>query len=193
MPTHLRRADIAGHVHFWTISCFHRLSFFWEDSVKQVAIDALRQLKSKYGSCLLAYVIMPEHVHVLLFPQTRGSMVPVPISDLLRDFKQSVGFHGKARLRDYWRAHGKLWSDPLNAWANGAFGSQAFWNTRGYDFNIDSHATLLEKVEYCHNNPVKRGLVARAEEWKWSSRRFFNCDDRSMLEMDWKGEYPIRW
>ena len=193
MPTHLKRFDVPGHAHFWTISCFHRLSFFWENSVKQVAIDGLRQLQTKHGICLLGYVVMPEHVHVLLYPQARGSQIPVPISDLLRDFKQLVGFHGKARLRDYWREHGRLWSNPLNAWANGKLESQAFWNTRGHDFNIDRHETLLEKLEYCHNNPVKRGLVGSAVDWKWSSCRFFAAGDHSMIAMDWHGEYPIEW
>jgi putative transposase len=193
MPSRLKRFDVPGHAHFWTISCFHRLSFFWEDSVKQVAVDGLDKMRVKHGICLLGYVVMPEHVHVLLYPQIRGSQIPISISDLLRDFKQFVGFHGKVRLRDYWREHKRLWSEPLNAWAQGRLGSQDFWNTRCHDFNIDQHATLLEKLEYCHNNPVKRGLVLKADEWKWSSCRFFSSEDRSVLPMDWRGEYPIEW
>jgi putative transposase len=193
MPSRLRRYDQPGHAHFWTISCFHRLSFFWEDSVKQVAIDALRLLQTKHRICLLGYVIMPEHVHVLLFPHVRHDRTIVPISDLLRDFKQHAGFHGKARLRDYWRRYGRLWSDPLNDWAVGKLGDRSFWNTRGHDFNINDHDTLLGKLEYCHNNPVKRGLVASASDWAWSSQRFFQSGDASILAMDWKGEYPVDW
>ena len=193
MPTHLKRYDVPGQAHFWTISCFHRLSFFWEDSIKQVAIDGLDHMRKKHGICLMGYVVMPEHVHVLLYPHRRGSEAPVPVSDLLRDFKQFVGFYGKERLRDYWRGYGRLWSDPLNDWALGKLGEQAFWNPRGHDFNIDRHETLLEKVDYSHNNPVKRGLVAAAADWKWSSYRFFEMRDRSTLAMDWKGEYPIDW
>src|SRR5688500_9277261 len=124
-----------GHAHYWTISCYHRLSFFWIDPVKQVAIDALNHIRQKHGICLLGYVIMPEHVHVLLYPQLRGANEPIPISTLLADFKQHVGFHGKAALRDYWRQHHQLWSEPLNQWANGSLGSQDFWNTRAHDFN----------------------------------------------------------
>ncbi|HEY7117859.1 MAG TPA: transposase [Tepidisphaeraceae bacterium] len=193
MPTHLRRSDAPGRVHFWTISCFHRLGFFWDDSVKQVAIDGLKRIREKHGICLVGYVIMPDHVHVLLYPHRRADPKPVPISSLLRDFKQHVGYYGKERLRDYWRAHRSLWSRPLNDWAAGKLGAQDFWNTRGYDFDIDRHDTLLEKVEYCHNNPVKRGLVAIRADWKWSSFRFFDLKDESLLAMDWRGEYPLSW
>ena len=193
MPTHLRRSDEPGRVHFWTISCFHRLGFFWDDSVKQVAVDALSHVRRKHGICLIAYVIMPEHVHVLLFPHRRGSRDAIPVADLLRDFKQQVGFHGKARLRDYWREHGSLWSPPLNDWANGKFGAHDFWNARGHDRDFDDHDELIAKVEYCHNNPVKRGLVATPADWKWSSYRSLELEDPSPIAMDWRGERPLNW
>jgi len=53
MPTALRRYDVRGHAHFWTISCFHRLGLFHLDSVKRVAVDGLRHVREKHGICLL--------------------------------------------------------------------------------------------------------------------------------------------
>lgn len=193
MPSRLRRSDVVGHAHFWTISCYNRLSFFWWDPVKQVAIDGLASLRQKHRICLLGYVIMPEHVHVLLFPRRRYAAEPVPISRLLADFKQYVGFYGKRVLRDYWRQHRRLWSMPLNDWASGRLPEQAFWTTRGYDFDLYGREKVYEKLEYCHNNPVRRGLVAHAVDWQWSSCRFFELGERSVLAMDWDGGWPIDW
>lgn len=193
MPGNLRRHDEPGHIHFWTISCFRRLGFFHVDGMKDVVIAALRLLQTKFEVCLIGYVVMPEHVHVLLLPHARGSMEPLPISKLLNTFKQHVGYHGKAWLRDYWREHGRLWSEPLNRWARGEFDEQPIWNTRGHDFNINRQRTLTEKLDYCHKNPVTRELVDRPEQWQWSSYRFYESGDASKLRMNWDGGWPIEW
>jgi putative transposase len=193
MPTRLKRHDEPGHIHFWTISCYRRLAFFWEDSLKQVVIDGLRDLQTRHNICLIAYVVMPEHVHAILYPHVAGSDIPTPISKLLHSFKKYVGEHGKKRLRALWRRHGKLWSQPLNDWANGAYDKRVLWTTRGYDFNITREETLFEKIGYCHKNPVTRSLVATADQWQWSSFRFYEMDDRSLLPMDWDGRWPVIW
>jgi putative transposase len=193
MPSHLVRYDIPGHAHFWTISTFKRLAFFWHDDLKNVAVDGLRILQDRFDICLVGYVIMPDHVHAILYPHARGSDEPWHISKLLHSFKKHVGFHGKAALRKLRRRNGTLWSDPLNAWANGLLGGRSIWTTRGYDFNIDRHDTLLEKLDYCHKNPLSRGLVERAEDWPWSSYRFYELNDPSKIRMDWDGAWPIIW
>ncbi len=193
MPSHLRRHDEPGHSHYWTISCYRRLQFFHDDGMKRVVISALRQLQQNCGICLLAYVIMPEHVHILLYPHRRGDDIPIPISQLLHGFKQHVGFYGKERLRQIWRMQGCLWSGPLNRWAHGEFDKQAIMNTRGYDRNIFSQGELLEKIDYIHKNPITRGLVDSAADWKWSSYRYYELGDASVLAMDWDGKWPIVW
>ena len=161
--------------------------------MKQIVIDGLRLLQEKFGICLIGYVVMPEHVHVLLLPHTRGSLDPLPVSRLLNAFKQHVGYYGKECLREHWRRYGRLWSEPLNQWADGQLGDQHIWNKRGYDFNIDHEVALAEKLDYCHKNPVTRELVKHPEDWPWSSYRFYELHDRSILEMNWDGRWPIEW
>ena len=193
MPSHLRRHNEPGSIHFWTISCFQRLSFFHDDGMKQVVVDGLRVLRQQFGVCLISYVVMPDHVHVVLLPQRRNQPAPIGISSLLATFKKHVGFHGKQRLRDVWRQQARLWSEPLNNWANGVYGERPIWIPRGYDSNIDRWETLRKAMDYCHCNPLTRGFVQRAEDWAWSSYRFYAMDDRSVLAMDWDGRWPIVW
>jgi len=147
MPSGLRRYDEPGHTHFWTVSCFRRLSFFHDDGMKRVAVDGLGLLRERSGVCLVGYVVMPKHVHVMIYPRARGHEQAIRVSRLLAPFKQPVGFYGKARLRKVWRRQGRLWSQPLNRWASGALGRQAIWNTRGYDFNILRKEALLRKLD----------------------------------------------
>lgn len=193
MPSRLRRYDEPGHSHFWTVSCYRRLTFFWHDGMKQIVVDALRALRDKFGICLIAYVVMPEHLHLVLYPHAKDNDRPVPVSDLWHIFKKHLGFYGKAFLRERWRHDGELWSDPLNVWARGGFDKQIIMNARGYDFNIDRHEALLEKIDYCHENPVNRELVEEPSQWRWGSYRYYELDDRSVLAMDWDGRWPIVW
>ncbi|MDR3678173.1 MAG: hypothetical protein P4N24_22010 [Acidobacteriota bacterium] len=58
------------------------------------------------------------------------------------------------------------------------------WNRRGYDMNIYRDKKQNEKIDYIHNNPVARGLVAHPGDWPWSSWRFYYREDRSLLAMD---------
>jgi hypothetical protein len=52
---------------------------------------------------------------------------------------------------------------------------------------------LLEKLDYCYRNPITRGLVDRPKQWRWSSYRYCELNDRSVLAMDWDGQWPIVW
>ena len=108
-------------------------------------------------------------------------------------FKEYVGRQGKEHLRNVWRREGRLWSDPLNRWASGQFDKQEILHTRGYDRNIFTRREFDEKLKYCHKNPITRGLVQRPEDWRWSSYRFYELDDRSVLTMDWDSRWPIIW
>ena len=82
---------------------------------------------------------------------------------------------------------------PLNSWATGDKNEQTIWNVRGYDFNVQTQKKLLEKLDYCHKNPLTRGLVDRGEDWAWSSYRYYEFGDESVLKMDWDGSWPIIW
>lgn len=174
---------------FLTFSCYYRLGFFWHDDLKQIAIDGLRQLQTQFHVCLVGYVIMPEHMHMLVYPHRAGEHQPVSISILLHAFKRYVAHQGKKVLRQM-ASNGALWSAPIVDWSRG---KKPFWQTPGYDFNIDRHATLIEKLNYCHKNPWNRKLVERPGDWQWSSYRFYEFGDGSVLSMDWDKAWPIVW
>jgi putative transposase len=66
-----------------------------------------------------------------------------------------------------------------------------FWQSGGgYDRNIDEPKTLMAEIEYVHMNPVRRGLVNRADDWKWSSAGFFMGKRKDLLLPD---AIPPEW
>jgi putative transposase len=190
MPSRLRRHDEPGHVHFLTVSTFRRLQFFRHVSVRNTFVDAMKSARESYPIRWIGYVVMPEHVHLLVLPQISATAVPVPISVVLRSLKGFAGRMGKAALRDVWRRDRSLGTLPLDAWATGT-GEKPSWKPRGYDHNIIQEAALLEKLQYMHANPVRRGLVDHPEKWPWNSCRFYECADDSLIGMDWDGGFPL--
>lgn len=190
MPSRLRRHDEYGHVHFLTISCCRRLQFFRYDSVKQVFVEGMQRTRNKLHIRWIAYVIMPEHVHLLVFPVPIGTETSIPISDVLQDLKQNVGRAGKAALRVIWSRQRSLGTRPLDDWVLGD-SPKPFWKTRGYDFNITTEQAFHTKLDYIHKNPITRGLVNHPEDWIWSSYRYYEQGDDSLIKMDWDGSWPI--
>ena len=190
MPSRLRRHDDYGHTHFLTISCYRRLRFLDHDAAKRVMVDGMHQTREMLHIRWIGYVIMPEHVHLLLFTTPIGAEEPVPISKVLQYLKQYVGRHGKEALRVVWKERGGLGSAPLDEWALGS-GPKPFWKTRAYDFNVTSEKALHTKLDYIHKNPITRGLVDRTEQWRWSSYRYYELEDDSLIAMDWDGSWPI--
>ena len=200
MPSRLRRHDEFGHIHFLTISCFRRLQFFRHAAVRLSFVRAMQAVRARHGVRWLGYVVMPEHVHVLVLPQTLGSDEPTPISVVLHDLKQRSGHAAKEALRSIWRRHHSLGTPALDAWATnpsvpagtgGNARAKPFWKPRAYDFNVVSEEKVPEKLEYMHCNPVTRGLVDLPEQWRWSSFRFHELGDDSLIAMDWDGGFPL--
>ena len=59
-----------------------------------------------------------------------------------------------------------------------------FWQIRCYDHNCRSFETAKEKIDYCHRNPVKRGLVSEPGEWRWSSYNWYAGNSDVLISMD---------
>jgi putative transposase len=111
---------------------------------------------------LFAWVIMPEHVHLVVCPRADGSSVTQFLTSLKRPFAQVV----LARWEDQCAAVLPRITDSR--------GRRHFWmQGGGYDRVIRSESDLREKIEYIHSNPVRRSLVATNTDWKWSSAGWY--------------------
>lgn len=191
MPSHLRRYDEPGHVHFLTVSCYRRLPFFNEPAMRNIVVHGMDESRRRLGFRWIGYVIMPEHVHWFCYPQLPGAETLIPISRILQSVKTSVGMRVKEALRTVWARRRTLGHPGLDRSATSPQTNKPIWTTRGIDVNLTEYQKLLQKLDYCHANPVKRGLAKRAKDWQWSSHRFYQFADASILAMDWDGSWPI--
>jgi putative transposase len=150
-----------GHLHFITFSCYRRVPFLRSVRAKNIFVRILGEVRERYGFSLVGYVVMPEHVHLLISEPTRGTP-----STVIQVLKQRVS----RRLRRKKRAN----AGQLNLNFEGVEDSQPrIWQRRFYDFNVWSLKKRVEKLHYMHMNPVKRRLVAHPRDWPWSSFSFY--------------------
>ena len=158
MPSGLRRFQQAGDLHFVTFSCYRRQPKLGTALARQTFEQSLEQTRRQYLLYVLGYVAMPEHVH-LLVSEPESAL----LATALQALKQSVA----RRL-------------ALRA-------AEPFWQARYYDFNVWTAEKRVEKLRYMHRNPVKRGLVAKPEDWAWSSFRHYatGVEGTVEIESDW--------
>ena len=152
--------NIPGEAHGVTFSCYGRRQFLSKDRTRHYFLDALELMRRQHSVHIWAYVIMPEHVHLILSPATdRYDMDAV-----LRTVKLSVS----RRALHYLRTKNPAGLQQLSTGQKHA--PYRFWLAGGgYDRNVIRPETLRRMVDYTHNNPVRRGLVDDPVAWKWSS------------------------
>lgn len=148
-----------------TFSCLDRQPFFQHDWIKAEFVRALDRTRTHHGFALLAWVIMPEHIHLLVIPRLPESPVAALLNMLKGTFSRSV----LARVR----------RDREPALVNmiSRTGTLSFWQSGGgHDRNLRDDTKLPDAIRYIHQNPVKRALVAHPVDWAWSSARWYAGD-----------------
>jgi len=146
----LRHYDNLGTSRFVTFSSYRRRKYLLEPGTPELIIAQLRAAREKYLLKFWGYVIMPEHVHLVLLPPDG-----MKLGLLIREIKSKMA-------RQYFSVR-----------TQGIDGQRVFWQKRCYDHNCRSFETVMEKIHYCHFNPVRRGLVSDPADFEWSSYNWY--------------------
>ena len=159
MARGLKRYYGVGDLHFVTFSCYQRLPLLASGRRRDLFLRSLEAIRTHYELLVAGYVVMPEHVHLLVSEPGRCDL-----STALKALKQGVSRRVLRRLR--------LAAGQAELFPDGVV-PQRFWQARFYDFNVWSARKRIEKLRYMHRNPVKRGLVRSPELWRGSSFRHY--------------------
>ncbi len=156
----LARVEVPKQLRFLTFSCYQRLPLFQNDRIKDAFAERLEFSRRELGFRLKAWVIMPEHVHLMLAP---------PPSCTVRHFLSHLKGVFAQRVIHRWREL----EAPVLGKIRGPDGRYHFWQEGGgYDRNIFTDTERNEKLLYIHENPVRRGLSTTSTDWAWSSARW---------------------
>jgi putative transposase len=154
MPLGLERRHNLGQLHFITFSCHNRLPYLDSCKPKEILEQVIERTRRSHNFLLYAYVLMPEHIHLLLDEPKKHSL-----SSTLRVIKGE-----SSKLLKGTHRH--------------------FWQPRYYDFNVFTTRKFKEKIQYIHRNPVTRGLVSKPEDYRWSSFNHYATGEPSPIEIE---------
>jgi putative transposase len=137
MPLGLKRIQHSQQSHFITFSCYHRRPFFRDERLRDIFLQSLEQTRDRYHFLVFGYVVMPEHVH-LLVSETEAEV----LSKAIQALKISVA-----------RRALSLCGENMSP----------FWQKRYYDHNVRNHQSFVSKLRYIHRKPGDaRALQGRA-------------------------------
>jgi putative transposase len=158
MRVHLRRYYGHGDLHFITFSCYRREPRLASPAARDCFLSIFEQVRRKYDFVVVGYVVMPEHVHLLISEPATSD--PSLVMQVLKQRTSRI-LSGQA---------------------------PRFWQLRFHDFNVFNGLMWSEKLRYMHWNPVRRGLVTQPEAWRWSSYRHYAFQEHGIVTINqgWK-------
>ncbi len=172
MPRGLKRYYGKGDLHFITMSCYRRLPLLRSMRARNLFVKILDEVRDAYRFALVGFVVMPEHIHLLI-----GEPVKSTPSTVLQVLKQRVSREMRKRRR-------KRFAGQMRFQFGGEDSLPQFWQRRFYDFNVWSQKKKSEKLRYMHLNPVARGLVVSASDWVWSSYLWYEGRNDGLVRID---------
>ena len=160
-PIHMFLISRTTPAYYLTSVAHKRLTIFRTDKLKQVLCDAFNEVRNKHGILILAYVIMPDHTHLLVYSEKA-------MSDALRLLNGVAA----RRIIQYLKDNGFDRSlFKLRGEVRERNHKHSVWHHHSDSLEIFGEETFLQKVEYIHQNPVRAGLVEKASDYKFSSVR----------------------
>ena len=160
MPNGLVRLHNSGQTHFLTFSSYHRLPLMAQMHMEDAFLRSLEQMRRRFQMYVFGYVVMPEHVHLLVSEPASGT-----ISTAVQLLKTKVSIQARKEKKR-------------------VMGDEPFWQTRYFDHNVRNHDGFVTQLRYIHRNPVKRGLCKTPEEWPWSSFRAWAVGEMGPVEVE---------
>ncbi len=173
MPTHrklVKHFHEPGDLHGFTFSCYSRRPLLTNDTWRAYLAECVDAADERFNFQLIAFVFMPEHVHLLTLPMDSEpsigkylAVVKRPMSNLVKRDLQAA----RSPLLKSLTIQERPGKTVFRFWQEGP----------GYDRNLRTEKIILRSIDYIHENPVRRGLCQRAIDWRWSSASWYasNC------------------
>lgn len=137
-----------GDSHYLTFSTYHRQKYLQDERICEALANRINEAAISHQFAVLAYVFMPDHVHLLVHPLEEV----YSMSLILKSIKQGVSNKAK---RQGWI--------ETDLWERGG----------GYDRNVSSRKVRQNVRSYIHQNPVRKGLAEDCLQYRWSSARWY--------------------
>ena len=155
--------------HFITFSVYRRRRLLDADHPKRILLGVLNEELRRHAAKCVGFVIMPDHVHAIVWFPEAGHL-----SHFMHGWKRKSSYH----LREWYCRESPSYFEGFGE-------GDKFWQPKYYPFEIYTKEKLLEKMNYMHENPVRKGLAAQTTDWKWSSARWYEWGKSVGVPIEW--------
>ncbi len=158
-----------GHLHEFTFSCYQRKPLLTNNDWREKLARSLDAANESEDVQLVAFVFMPEHVHLLVYPTSADPDIGRYLARIKQPFSKQI--------KDVLATRHSPLLDELTVQERPGKTCFRFWQEGpGFDRNLFTPEAVTGFIDYVHHNPVTRGLCDRAIDWKWSSARYYLLD-----------------
>lgn len=175
----MRRYRISSETMFYYSTCTITawLPVFQDKRYFKLIIDSLNYCRENKGLFLLGYVIMPTHLHLITYNEKNTNL-----SNIMRDFKKYTSREIRELLKEDQRNNFlKIFKKSALRLKNHNY---RVWQDGFHPIALKSAKWFREKMNYMHENPVRKGFVEKPEHWKYSSARNWVLSDDSVITLD---------
>ena len=170
-----KRYNHPGHAHELTFSCYKGCPFLKNPTACHLLAESIRKASGKYTFAVWAYVFMPEHIHLLIYPHNPDYSVSVILQSIKQPVSRSViAYHKQHQTPHLEMMRTEQKKSPYRFWQAGG----------GYDRNVNNRNTIVSMIRYIHENPVRRKLVSHPKDWYYSSYKDWKMDEAGPIEID---------
>ncbi len=157
MAKRINRGDRTGVLHYLTINVRERRRPFVHDHYARCVLEELRHHCDTYFTRLIAYVLMPDHLHAIVNPRDGG------VIRFVQQFKAgaTTAVYRLAELTNHAAVQRWLTATPD--------GRAQLWQDGKHNFHLYSDWMIRQKINYIYNNPLRWGLIQHADEYPYSS------------------------
>jgi len=172
-----KRYRIDGSIYYITSVIYDRSKIFARPSFVIPIIDSLNYYRYQYSCKIIGFVIMPDHIHLLIWPPVEKA-----ITDFMRDFKRFTS----GRITRQAKVEGKTeWVKNFEEAGNETERAEyKVWQDSFWEQSIYTEKFLKQKLDYIHLNPVRAGIVETAADYPYSSYRNYYLGDNQLIEID---------
>jgi REP element-mobilizing transposase RayT len=169
-----------GYNYFLTLTVIDWIDVFTRPRYKYIILDSLIYCQKNKGLVIYAWCLMSNHIHLIA-----GSTEGFHLSNTLRDFKKFTSKEIIRAIKENPNESRKKWMLNRFEFAgkyNNKIKNFKFWQEGNEAKEIHTNSFLDQKLDYIHNNPVKAEIVARPEDYLYSSARDYS-GEKGLLEV----------
>lgn len=173
----LPRFQIEGHIYYITTVVYDRLPIFMRPAFIIPLLDSLNFYRHKQEFKLLGYVVMPDHIHLVIWPFGKAS-----VADIMQNYKE---FTAKRIIRQAEVENMENWVKAFQeAGVETGRSMNKVWQDSYWDMNVYTETFLRQKLNYIHRNPVRANLAQAPEDYPYSSYRNYTLGEEWLIEID---------